>query len=110
MNFIDSGLARNLPKARDLSQVPDEKIMSSARECVTQEREARAEFLHYLLEIGRRKLFSDYQCSSLFDLCVRVFGYSESEAHRRILAMRLVGDVPETEAMLASGSRLRRGR
>src|SRR3989338_8289159 len=88
----------------DLSKVSDGKLVSSAREWVAKEREAWIKVLHHLLEIERRKVFSDYKCSSLFDFCVRVLGYSESEAQRRILAMRLMRDVPESLEKLSSGS------
>ena len=88
----------------NLEKLSDRLLVTSAREWVTKERNARTEILHHLLEIERRKLFSDYKCSSIFDFAVRVLGYSEQEAYRRILAMRLMRDVPESAEKLASGS------
>ena len=88
----------------NLEKISDGKLVSSAREWVTKERQARTALLLHLLEIDRRKLFSDYKCSSIFDFSVRVLGYSEQEAYRRILAMRLMRDVPEVLDKFASGT------
>ena len=41
--------------------------------------------------------------SSLFDYAVRELGYSEGAAYRRIKAMKLCCDFPETESRLQSG-------
>ena len=41
--------------------------------------------------------------SSLFDYAVRELGYSEGAAYRRIKAMKLCRDLPETESRLKSG-------
>jgi len=57
-----------------------------------------------LAEVQRRRLFSDHQCSSLFDYCVNHLGYSEGPAYRRIIAMRLVEEIPEMEEKISQGS------
>src|SRR3989344_2104418 len=88
----------------NLINISDGELVSSAREWATKERRARTALLQHLLEIDRRKLFSDYKCSSIFDFSVRVLGYSEQEAYRRILAMRLMRDVPEVLDKFASGT------
>ncbi len=67
------------------------------------ERETMTAILHHLREIERRKLYSTLACSSLFDFCIRILGYSEGSAQRRISAMRLMRDLPEVEEKIASG-------
>lgn len=82
----------------------DKKLVSEAKRLVGEERKVLVSILTLLQEIERRKLFSDFKCSSLFDFCVKELGYSESQAQRRILAMRLVRDFPEVEEKIASGA------
>lgn len=85
-------------------KMSDARLVNEARRLVKEERVVLVSLLTLLREIERRKIFSDYKCSSLFDFSVRVLGYSESQAQRRILAMRLIRDNPETEAKLRNGS------
>lgn len=59
--------------------------------------------LRYLREVERRRLFSELGYASLFDFSVRELKYSEGRAGRRIAAMRLIKEVPEVEAKIASG-------
>lgn len=44
------------------------------------------------------------KCSSLFDYCVRELGYSEGAAQRRIVAARMLTEIPEIEKKIATGS------
>lgn len=77
-----------------------ERNILGARE----EREVLARMLHQLRETERRRLFSKYKCSSLFDYAVRHLKYSNDQAQRRIQAMRLLKDLPEIEEKISSGS------
>lgn len=54
-------------------------------------------------EIDSRKLYLEQGFSSLFDYAVKELGYSEGAAYRRIKAMKLCREVPETESCLKSG-------
>ncbi|HXH73634.1 MAG TPA: hypothetical protein VNJ08_01615, partial [Bacteriovoracaceae bacterium] len=56
-----------------------------------------------LHENDRRKVYSDYKCSSLFAYCVTILGYSESSAQRRIVAARLLSHIPEMEEKIEQG-------
>lgn len=87
-----------------IQKMSDRKLVSEAKRLMGEERKVLIAILSLLREIERRKLFSDYKCRSLFDFCVRVLRYSESQAQRRILAMRLIRSNPEVEAKLASGA------
>lgn len=71
---------------------------------VREERELLTRVLDHLAEVERRRLFSDFSCSSLFDYVVYELGYSEDQAHRRIQAMRLIKSVPEVKEKLNRGS------
>ena len=59
--------------------------------------------LHHLAEIDSRKLFFKQGFFSLFDYAVRELGYSEGAAYRRIKAMKLCREIPETANRLQSG-------
>ena len=59
---------------------------------------------YHLREINSRKLYFEMGFSSLFDYAVRELGYSEGAAYRRIKAMKLCQDLPETENQLQSGN------
>ena len=58
------------------------------------ERDIVAKILCHLREVDRRKMFCDFEQSSLFDYAVNILGYSEGQAHRRIQAMRLIKGLP----------------
>lgn len=87
----------------NLSHITDHQLHIDTLDLVKQERELTTVILHHLREIDRRKLFSDYRCSSLYDYCVKVLGYSEASAARRIQAARLLHDLPELEGKIESG-------
>ena len=59
--------------------------------------------LRHLAEIDSRKLFFKQGFFSLFDYAVRELGYSEGAAYRRIKAMKLCRELPETANRLQSG-------
>lgn len=88
----------------NLRHLPDDKILSLTKALVNEERETTTAILHYLAEIGRRKLYAKVACSSLFDYCVRVLGYNEGEAIRRITASRLMTEQPHLEKKIESGA------
>ena len=59
--------------------------------------------LRHLAEIDSRNLFFRQGFFSLFDYAVRELGYSEGAAYRRIKAMKLCRELPETANRLQSG-------
>ena len=65
-----------------------------------EERELLARLLYQYRETERRRLYSKYKCSSLFDYLVKYLKYSNDQADRRIKAMRLFAEVPEIEEKL----------
>ena len=79
----------------NLKSLADQTLVQNAKTIAREEREKMTQFLHHLKEIERRRLFSDYGYKSLFEMTVKYFSYSESEAYDRISAMRLLKELPE---------------
>lgn len=71
---------------------------------VQEERKLLAQVLWHLREIDVRKLYSDLKCSSLFDYCVKILKYSESQASRRVSATRLLRKFPEIMSQIENGN------
>jgi hypothetical protein len=88
----------------NLVQLSDKDLHSETKTLVGQELQVLTKILHHLREIERRRLFTDFGCSSLFDYAVRMLGYSEGQAQRRIQAMRLMKEIPEIEKKISEGS------
>src|SRR5262245_52954493 len=70
---------------------------------VSSERKITVEILWHLKEIERRRAFADFGYPSLWEYCIHELGYSEGAAGRRISAMRLLKELPETAKSLADG-------
>jgi len=92
-----------------LKNLSDDVLIERLKKLVREEREILMSVLHHLREVERRRLFSKYQCASLFAYAVAELKYSESQADRRISAMRLLRDVPQKdtpqlEAKITSGT------
>jgi len=92
-----------------LKNLSDDVLIERLKKLVREEREILMSVLHHLREVERRRLFSKYQCASLFAYAVAELKYSESQADRRISAMRLLRDVPQKdtpkiEAQITSGT------
>ena len=88
----------------NLSKLTDQSLHLQLKDFVTQERGLLIIVLEHLREVERRRLYSDFKRSSLFDYAVNELGYSEDQAHRRIQAMRLMKDLPEVKEKLSSGA------
>src|SRR4051794_10442307 len=81
----------------------DQTLIETVKAEVKTERAATTRILHLLFEVESRKLFCELKCSSLFEFCTKVLGYSEGSTQRRITAMRLIKKMPEAEEKIASG-------
>ena len=82
----------------------DKDLERSSERARHNERSAITLILHHLLENERRRLFSKLKFPSLFEYSIQRLKYSESEAIRRISAMRLIRDFPNAEQKIASGA------
>ena len=67
------------------------------------ERQINIQVLQHLQEIEKRKLYLKRGFSSLFEYAVKELGYSESSAYRRIKAMKLCKELPETKTQISTG-------
>lgn len=88
----------------NLHQLSDENLDSATVRLVTSERELLIEILKHLREVERRRLFSKYGFSSLFDYAIKRLRYSEDQAARRISAMRLLKELPSIEKKVENGA------
>ena len=88
----------------NLKHLTDRALLSDTKFLVQNERELTTQILHHLSEIDRRKLFAEMKCTSLFDYCTRILGYSHGSAQRRIQAARLLNVIPEIEDKIENGS------
>lgn len=93
----------NQKSLSQVKQLDNENLLSQTKLLVQKERNIHIHLLHHLAEIDSRKLYFKRGFSSLFDYAVRELGYSEGAAYRRIKAMKLCRDMPETENRLQSG-------
>lgn len=86
-----------------LNHLTDSQLSRDISHLIAREREILHEILHHLIEIERRKLFSESQCGSLYEYCIKILNYSEGEASRRISACRLLKDIPIISSDIISG-------
>jgi 5-methylcytosine-specific restriction endonuclease McrA len=78
----------------------DSQIISGSKTARAQEHAGTLSGLGYLVEIERRRIHLTLGCSSLFDYCLHVLGYSESQAQRRIIVARCVVRFPDVFPLL----------
>jgi 5-methylcytosine-specific restriction endonuclease McrA len=88
---------------KSLKFLSDEELWSSTIKQSEVERISTLRVISFLEEINSRKLHLRRGYSSLHEYCVKVLKYSDGGAYRRIKAMRLVQDLPETRKSIESG-------
>ena len=87
----------------EIKKLSHQQLLSQIKLLVQKERNTHIQVLHHLKEIDSRKLYLELGFSSLFDYAVKELNYSEGAAYRRIKAMKLCRDLPDTEDRLQSG-------
>jgi hypothetical protein len=87
----------------NLKHLTDTTLHQETQKLALREREITVQLLHHLKEIEKRKLFSEYKCSSLYDYCLKILGYSESSAYRRVQSSRALADIPEIAEKIEQG-------
>ena len=95
--------AKGIPGARALNGISNRQLLSRIRKLSETERKTVLSILVHLIEIDRRRLYLEMGYSSLFELCVKNLGYSESVAGRRISVARCIRKFPLAYRALASG-------
>ncbi|MEZ4753178.1 MAG: hypothetical protein R3A13_02580 [Bdellovibrionota bacterium] len=88
----------------NLQNLTDAELLSNAKLLAANERKAMVDLLVYLIEIDKRKLYLEQGYSSMFDYLVRALSFSESNASRRIKAIRALELQPKAEKLLRNGS------
>ncbi len=79
-----------------LSYLADTELLATTKMLVAEERSATTNVLHAVNEIELRRLHSLLGFYSLHEFMVKHLGYSDSGAHRRIAAARLLRAMPKT--------------
>src|SRR3984957_3846800 len=87
----------------DLKALSNSELLGQIKSLVQEERNLTSKVLKYLREIEIRRLYLERGYSSLFAFCTDCLCYDESQAQRRISAMRLLRDVPEIEIKINTG-------
>jgi 5-methylcytosine-specific restriction endonuclease McrA len=87
----------------NLSQLPSHALTAHLYELRKQERKLLVEFLAYLAELDRRRLYLELGFSSTFAFLVDHLGYTGSAAFRRTTAARLAARFPVVLAYLGDG-------
>ena len=90
-------------KPTPLKVLSNEQLLSQTQQLVLKERRLNLEILRHLHEIDSRKLYLRLSYSSLFEYVVKELKYSEAAAYRRIKAMKLCRQFPETTGKLEEG-------
>ncbi len=87
----------------DLRALTDVVLEERLHALVRRERGVTAELLAHLAEVDARRLCGGKAEASLFPYCVRVLGYSEDEASKRIQAARTARAFPVIYELVAGG-------
>ena len=82
----------------------DRELLAQTSNLARVERHLQGAIIDHLAEIEARCLFLRRGFASLFEYAVRELGYSDAAAGRRIAAMRLCADSPQTRERLRDGS------
>jgi hypothetical protein len=88
----------------NLKELSDSLLLRQIKDLVQEERKLTTEVLWHLKEVEARMLHLQIGCHSLFDYCVRELKYSEPAASRRLQAMKLLKEVPETAQAIEAGT------
>ena len=87
-----------------VAALSDRELLAQTGNLARVERHLQGAIIDHLAEIEARSLFLRRGFASLFEYAVRELGYSDAAAGRRIAAMRLCADSPQTRERLRDGS------
>lgn len=89
---------------QNLRKLTDKDLLQKTEMLVQKERATTLEVLQCLREIEIRRLFVDLGFSSMYEMCIKYYKYSEGQTQRRLSAARLLKELPEIESKIQSGS------
>ncbi|HAZ11158.1 MAG: hypothetical protein A2X86_08695 [Bdellovibrionales bacterium GWA2_49_15] len=87
----------------NLKNLKNEVLVQNTKNLIKEENRILSKVLEHLLEIEARKLYLELGYGSIFLFAVKVLGYSEASAQRRIEAMRFIKKTPEAQPMVERG-------
>ena len=87
-----------------IATLSDEELLFKTKTLAGEEKLKTQEVLDHLEEIEYRKLYLAKGYPSLQEYCIKELKYSESSAHRRVSAMRIIKTIPEAKEKLEMGS------
>src|SRR5262245_54033453 len=88
----------------ELSKISDTELLNLMPALVLTERGSQADVIEHLIEIDRRKLYTNKACGSLTSYCIERLGYSEDEAGKRVRVARISQRFPEVLDELRRGA------
>lgn len=88
----------------NLKNLTDTQLIKDTKTLVSQELKYLVAVLKNLIEIERRKLFSEFKYPSMLEFIIQELGYTNSAASRRLQSARLLGEIPDIESKIRSGS------
>ncbi len=80
------------------------EVKTQLERLVPYERKVIAVVIEHIAEVERRRLYLDWDFTSLYEYLTRGLGYSESAAYRRMQAARAMIQMPEIKEELEKGS------
>ena len=86
------------------SSLTDGELIRKLENLTSFERTSLVAVLHCLTEMRQRRLYSDMGFRSLFHYCVEKLRYPEDQAQRRIVAARMLRELPEIEREIERGA------
>lgn len=89
---------------QNLRRLTDKDLLQQTEMLVQKERTTTLEVLQCLREIEIRRLFVDLGFSSMYEMCIKHYKYSEGQTQRRLSAARLLKELPEIESKIQSGN------
>ena len=102
-NAENESMTTDADVSANLKRISNDQLLLQTKNLVHKERQINIQVLQHLQEIEKRKLYLKRSFSSLFEYAVKELGYSESSAYRRIKAMKLCKELPETKAQISTG-------
>jgi len=86
-----------------IEKMSDDKLLKSVLLEVKKEKDQLHIVLLHLKEIYRRRLFTEYNCRTLNEYCVKELGYTRGEAYYRVTAMKLMANSDQIEKAIQKG-------
>ncbi len=81
-----------------------DEVKTQLERLVPYERKLIAVVIEHIAEVERRRLYLEWDFTSLYEYLTRGLGYSESAAYRRMQAARAMIQMPEIKEELENGS------